>query len=240
MASDYSDIEKDEVKVLTVKEMAPELQPREKAAMFGIDTLSVAELLAVILRAGVPGMPITEMMRTLLRDNDNLLHTLERRSPKELSAYRGIGETKQLQLQAIFQLIKRYNGEELPDRPQIRSSRDIYNVMRDHIGNLPHEEIWALTLDHSNRIITRHKLTVGGKSSSVFDLKMVLKRALLDEASGLILCHNHPSGNLRPSPQDDQITRRCARGAEALDLRMLDHLIVTAGGYYSYADSGKM
>lgn len=228
------------VRGLTVKEMAPELQPREKALQHGIETLSVAELLAIVLRTGIPGMPITEMMRNMMKDNDGRLHNLERRSRPELKKYRGLGDTKALQLEAIFELIRKYNLEEAPKLPHISSSGDIFRLMRDRIGNLSHEEIWVLMLTRNNRVTALFRASSGGQSATVFDVKMIMKRALLEEASGIVLCHNHPSGNMIPSGPDDMITRKCHDAARSLDLRLVDHVIVGATDYYSYADHGKI
>ena len=228
------------VKGLTVKEMAPELQPREKALQHGIETLSPAELLAIILRTGIPGLPITEMMRNMMRDNEGQLHKLERRTREELKKYRGLGDTKVLQLEAIFELIRKYNVEDVPKMPQIKASGDIFRLMRDRIGNLSHEEIWVIMLSHSNRVTAYFRVSSGGQTSTVFDVKRVMKKALLEEASGIILCHNHPSGTMTPSGPDDHITRKCQEAARLLDIRLLDHVIVGTHEYYSYADNGKI
>ena len=195
----------------TMKDFDPEEQPREKAARHGCGVLTVPELLALILRTGTPGTPIIEMTRNLIDANGGSLHSLARRSAAEIMTIPGIGPTKALQVAAIMELAKRYFYEEESFRPTIiRSSADI------------------------------HALMTGSAVASIFDLKRALKSAILDEASGIILCHNHPSGNLRPSPQDDAITRALKEGAAKLDLRLLDHLIITAGGFYSYADEGRL
>jgi DNA repair protein RadC len=112
--------------------------------------------------------------------------------------------------------------------------------MHTIIGNKPHEEIWALMLNRRNQVVKRYQASRGGTNATVFDTKMVLKEAILENASSLILCHNHPSGNINPSPQDDQITQQCKAACQAMDIRMLDHVIVTANGYYSYNDQNKL
>ena len=224
-----------------MKDCDPEEQPREKAARHGCGVLTIPELLALILRTGIQGMNILDMTRRLIDDNGGSLHTLMRRTREEIMMTPGMGPTKALQIQAIMELAKRYYLEEETTNPTIiRSSKDIHNLMRFDIGNASQEQIWIITLTRRNSVIARHHLTTGSAVASVFDLKRALKLALLDEASGIILCHNHPSGNRRPSSQDDAITQNLKKASEAMDLRLLYHVIVTAEGYYSYADEGRL
>lgn len=225
---------------MTVKEMDPDDQPREKAMKHGCKVLPTADLWALILRTGLPGKPITEMCRDLMRACDGRLFNLERMERRQLMAVKGIGATKALQIEAVMEMIRRYCNEAVGERVKIRSSKDIYEVMRHEIGNLPHEEIWALFLNRANEVIGRERITQGSSVASVFDMRKILKEALLRNAEGLVLCHNHPSGNLTPSPQDDSITRKMKSGCEAMDLRFLDHLIVSADGFYSYCDQSRL
>lgn len=225
---------------MTVKEMDPDDQPREKAMKHGCKVLPTADLWALILRTGLPGKPITEMCRDLMRACDGRLFNLERMERRQLMAVKGIGATKALQIEAVMEMIRRYCSETVGERVKISSSKDIYEVMRHEIGNLPHEEIWALFLNRANEVIGRERITQGSSVASVFDMRKILKEALLRNAEGLVLCHNHPSGNLTPSPQDDSITRKMKSGCEAMDLRFLDHLIVTADGFYSYCDQSRL
>lgn len=225
---------------MTVKEMDPDDQPREKAMKHGCKVLPTADLWALILRTGLPGKPITEMCRDLMRACDGRLFNLERMERRQLMAVKGIGATKALQIEAVMEMICRYCNEAVGERVKIRSSKDIYDTMRHEIGNLPHEEIWALFLNRANEVIGRERITQGSSVASVFDMRKILKEALLRNAEGLVLCHNHPSGNLTPSPQDDSITRKMKSGCEAMDLRFLDHLIVTADGFYSYCDQSRL
>lgn len=224
----------------TVKEMDADQQPREKAMKFGIETLSVPELWAIILRIGSQGYPITELCRDLMRNNDGSLHKLERRTLPELCELPGIGEMKAVQIMAVMQLIKNYCIEDIPMEDPIRSSSQIFDRMRHIIGNLDHEEIWMLLLNRQNRVIKEIKLTSGTGTASVFDTKKAIKHAILENAEGLILCHNHPSGTLRPSPQDDNITRDLKEACRFMNIRLLDHVIVTPNGFYSYNDSSRL
>lgn len=226
--------------IRTVKEMDEDQQPREKAEKYGISSLSVPELWAIILRTGTPGYPITELCRDLMRKNNSSLHKLERRTKQELCEMRGIGDMKAVQIQAVMELIKNYLQEDIPIEDPIRSSNQIYERMRYKIGNIDHEEIWMLLLNRQNRVIREIKLTSGTSTSSVFDLKNALKIALLENSEGMILCHNHPSGTLKPSPQDDKLTQELNQACKFMNVRLLDHVIVTANGYYSYNDSSRL
>ena len=226
--------------IRTVKEMDEDQQPREKAEKFGVGVLSISELWAIILRTGTPGYPITELCRDMMRNNNGSLHKLERRTQQELCEMRGIGAMKAIQILSVIELIKRYCTEDIPIEDPIRSSAQIYERMRHKIGNIDHEEIWLLVLNRQNKVTKEFKLTSGTGTSSVFDIKQVIKLALLENAEALILCHNHPSDTLKPSPQDDKLTAELKQGCQFMNLRLLDHLIVTANGYYSYNDAGRL
>ncbi|MDE6294792.1 MAG: DNA repair protein RadC [Muribaculaceae bacterium] len=227
--------------VNTIKELDPDLRPQERALEYGVETLRTHELLALILRSGRPGHPITTITADLLENSSNSLHILGRKSFNELKQTNGLGTVKCLQVAAIMELAKRYYSEDNTSlQPVIRQSSDIDRLMRTTLGSLPQEEIWIVTLSRANRVINKHLITRGSAVASVFDLKRCLKIALLDDAQSLILCHNHPSGNLRPSPQDDNITRQLASACKQMELRLLDHVIFAHTGFYSYMDNGKL
>ena len=226
--------------IKTVKEMDEDQQPREKAEKYGVGVLSVPELWAIILRTGTPGYPITELCRDLMRENNGSLHKLERRTKQELCELRGIGNMKAIQILAVIELIKRYFIEDIPIEEPVRSSGQIFDRMRHKIGNIDHEEIWMLVLNRQNKVVKEIKLTSGTGTSSVFDQKQAIKLALLENAEGIILCHNHPSGTLKPSHQDDRLTEDLKEACKLMNIRMLDHVIVTANGYYSYNDSSRL
>ncbi len=229
---------------LKIKDRSLEERPRERALAYGIDTLTTAELLAIILRTGQPGMPITELCRQLMNDNSNSLLQLERRSREELMLTKGIGHAKALEIEAMMEIMRRYLRESTDkacaEVKRIRSSADIHERMRYRIANLDHEEIWIILLNQRNEIIKEVRTTSGSAVASVFDTKMVIKRALLENATGLCMVHNHPSGNLQPSTQDDNITRKLSEACRTMDIRMLDHVVVSTAGYYSYSDQGKI
>lgn len=229
---------------LKIKDRSLEERPRERALAFGIDTLTTAELLAIILRTGQPGMPITELCRQLMNDNSNSLMQLERRSREELMLTKGIGQAKALEIEAMMEIMRRYERESILKATakvnRISSSADIHNRMRYRLANLDHEEIWIILLNQRHEIIKEVRITSGSAVASVFDTKMVIKRALLENATALCMVHNHPSGNLQPSPQDDNITRKLHEACRILDIRMLDHVVVSTAGFYSYSDQGRL
>lgn len=230
--------------VRTIKQMEQDERPRERAINHGIGSLTTAELLALILRTGQPGLPITDLCRQLMSDNDNSLLRLERRSRSELTLTKGIGDAKALQIEAMMEVMRRYQQETIDKATrrldQLQTAKSIHERMRYRIANLDHEEVWVLLLNRRNEVIKEFRLTSGSSVASVFDTKMILKRALLEDAQGVVMCHNHPSGTLRPSPQDDSITRKLAEGCRTMDLRLLDHVIITVGGYYSYCEEGRL
>ena len=228
----------------TIKDMNAEERPRERAVAYGIGSLTTPELLALILRTGQKGLPITELCRQLMSDNNNSLLTLERRTRAELMLTKGIGDTKALQIEAMMELMRRHFQESIDASTRridpINSSPAIHNRMRCRISNLDHEEVWIILVNRMNQVVSEFRITSGSATASVFDPKMVLKRALLENADGVIMCHNHPSGNLRPSPQDDNITKMLGDACRTMSLRFIDHVIISTAGFYSYKDQGRL
>lgn len=226
--------------VTRVKDWNPEMQPREKARLYGIASLTKSELLALVLRSGRKGYPVTRMCSDILSANNDSLMLLARRQFAELKRYHGVGPAMALQIQAVMELGKRMSLESIGTKPTMRNSADIYQFMRPTLGSIDHEEIHALYLNQRNQVMESRMITTGSATASLFDTKQMLRDALLAGAQGLVMCHNHPSGNLLPSPADDKITRNLIRGCNAIDMRLLDHVIVTADGFYSYADNGRL
>ena len=219
----------------TIKQQAADDRPQERALKYGIASLSNADLFALILRTGQPGNPINALCRDLMEAIDNSLFALERRTREELMEIKGVGVTKALQIEAVMELIRRYNMERVEERPVIDNPAKIYDILRPRIGNLSHEEIWAVFLDNGNRVIDKRRITEGGAKASVFDIKKLMRVAMLINAEAIALAHNHPSEMKRPSPQDTELTRRLLQACRTMEIRFVDHLIVTADGYFSYA-----
>lgn len=223
-----------------IKSMNRELRPREKAIANGCGALTLPELWALILGSGTKGINVIDMCTELMERNDFNLTILARRSLKQISAVKGLGQSKALQIAATLEIARRYQQQQLPDRPGISSSQDVNRLMRPEIAHLGHEEMWILMLNRANKVIRLYQASRGTTTATLFDLKGIIKEALLEQAEGLIMVHNHPSGNCKPSGQDDSITIRCREACRTLDLRLLDHLIITANDYYSYRDEGKL
>ena len=216
-------------------------KPREKALTQGIRSLSNAELLAIIFGSGLPGKSVISMSQEVLASCDNRLSRLSRMSIHEMKkSFKGVGTAKAISLAAAFELGLRTRDEDAALDPQIKCSTDIYNIMRAKLERLEYEEFWVLYLSRSNRVIYEECMSKGGVSGTVTDIRLILKRAIELLASGIILVHNHPSGNLRPSPDDDRITTKAKEAAKLLDINVLDHLIITPTSYFSYNDNGRL
>ena len=216
-------------------------KPREKALTQGIRSLSNAELLAIIFGSGLPGKSVISMSQEVLASCNNRLSRLSRMSIHEMKkSFKGVGTAKAISLAAAFELGLRTRDEDAALDPQIKCSTDIYNMMRAKLERLEYEEFWVLYLSRSNRVIYEECMSKGGVSGTVTDVRLILKRAIELLASGIILVHNHPSGNLRPSPDDDRITTKAKEAAKLLDINVLDHLIITPTDYFSYNDNGRL
>ena len=216
-------------------------KPREKALSLGIRSLSNAELLAIIFGSGLPGKSVISMSQEILASCDNRLSRLSRLSIHEMKKrFKGVGAAKAISLVAAFELGLRTRDEDAALDTQIKNSTDIYNMMRVKLQRLEYEEFWVLYLSRSNRVIFEECMSKGGVSGTVTDIRLILKRAIELLASGIILVHNHPSGNLRPSPDDDRITTKAKEAAKLLDINVLDHLIITPTDYFSYSDNGRL
>lgn len=237
--SNYDDLDNVQ-KPLTVKDFDVDDQPRERYQRYGVQALSNSELISIILRVGRRGRPITVIARELMNSCDNKFLKLEQRLAANEIALDGIGPVKLMELNTIMEIMKRYAKERLGDRPQILCSNDIYNYFRYKNANLPHEEMWALYLDNSNKVLGDMKISEGSAVGTIFDTKKVLKKAILLNAQGVVLCHNHPSGTLRPSGQDQMITDKFKKACETFEFRFLDHVIVSTEGMYSFHDNGNM
>ena len=225
---------------ISIKSWAEEDRPREKFLLKGRHHLSDAELLAILLGSGSIDESAVSLAQRILKAMDNNLNELGKSTLNDLMRFKGIGEAKGITILAAMELGRRRQLSNIKERPQIRSSRDAYNIIAPLLLDLPHEEFWILLLNRSNRVMSRECISTGGVSGTVVDAKMVFKKALEVPASAIILCHNHPSGSLKPSQADIDLTRKLRKGGETLDVTVLDHLIVAESGYFSFADEGMM
>jgi len=223
---------------LNIKSWAEEDRPREKLLIKGKANLSDAELLAILLGSGSREETAVGLAQRILRYVDNNLHDLGKCSLSELMKFKGIGEAKAISIAAAMELGRRRQLSDIKERPQIMCSRDSYNVIAPILIDLPHEEFWVILLNRANRVMTRERISTGGVSGTIVDARIIFKKAIEQLASSIVLCHNHPSGNLNPSQADIKITRKLKTAGETLDVAILDHLIVSERGYYSFADEG--
>lgn len=221
---------------LRVQDMPVDEQPRERALRFGCHALTNAELLAIILRTGTRGMNILEMCRELMRQADGKISKLVRFTLEEFQGVQGMGQIKGLQLAAMSELIKRFYDEE-SESEVFTKSKDLYHSMRHVIGDLDHEEIWVIFLNRRLQKIKAERFTSGSDIASIFDVPAIMRRAVLHRARAMVLCHNHPSGNVTPSVQDDGITRKLKEAGKIFDINLVDHIIVTHNDYFSYNDN---
>jgi len=219
---------------------AEEDRPREKMQLKGKQALSDAELIAILIGSGTVGESAVGVAQRILASVDNNLHELGKRTVKELQRFKGVGEAKAITIAAALELGRRRQLSDLRERPRINSSRDAFNAIAPLLTDLHHEEFWLLMLNKANEVFSRERLSAGGMSGTVVDVKQVLKTALDARAAAFIAIHNHPSGNLQPSQADVELTKKLEQSGRLLDMPLLDHLIVSERGYYSFADEGAM
>lgn len=225
---------------LNINQWAKEDRPREKMMLHGPGALSNAELLAILIGSGNTEDSAVELMRKVLDDCRNSLSELGKRSVDDLCAYKGIGPAKAITILAASELGKRRKDEGPSERLRVRCSQDIFLYFHPLMCDLPVEECWVMLLNQASRLIDALRISQGGLASTQVDVRCILREALLKRAAALVLCHNHPSGNTRPSADDDRLTQALSQAAKVMNIRMLDHLIVSDGGYYSYADEGRL
>lgn len=221
-----------------IAHLADEDKPREKLLLTGRTVLTDAELLAIQLGSGNNEQNAIELAQSILRTVDNDLGKLSRLSVADLIKFKGVGEAKAINIISALELGRRRKDKKPEKRPKITCSSDAYQQVRQHLIDLPHEEFWTICLKRNNEVITKQRISAGGMAGTVADPRIIFKRALESHAAALILVHNHPSGNLRPSQSDIDLTRKLKEGGRLLDIPVLDHLIFTDGGYYSFADEG--
>lgn len=228
-------------KGMRITDLSEDDRPREKAMAHGIASLTNAELLAIVIGSGLPGTSALSVAQKMLRDVDNKLSGLRSQSIRALIRnHRGIGAARAVSIAAAFEIGVRCRDEQPAEKPQIKSSADIYNFIRGRLEEEPREHFVVLTLSRSNRVTGCYKVSEGGTTATVVDVKLLMKEALERLAESLVLVHNHPSGNLQPSAQDIDLTRRIKGAAELFGIRVLDHLIIGRSGYYSFSDEGRL
>jgi DNA repair protein RadC len=221
-----------------IKHWANDDKPREKMIAKGADSLSTVELLAILINNGTRSKSAIDLARDLMQAYGNRLGQLAKLSLKDIQKIKGIGPAKAVTIKAALQLAVMLEQENFQDIPVIRTSRDIAHYLRKRLEHEPREVFVALYLNKKNRVLASHIIAAGGIDATIADVRIILKKALEEQATSIILSHNHPSGNLRPSQRDLELTKKIMEAARLIDVQVIDHIIVSDEGYYSFADDG--
>lgn len=229
-----------ENKRLTIKEWSVQDRPREKYARNGASSLSDAELIAILFRTGNASESAVGLAKRLLSSSNNSLNELSEKTLHELSETKGIGQAKAMALLTAFEIGRRIRAEKVEEKPVIKSSLDVVNLMQNKIAYLDHEELWVIYLNQSSRILGVAQINKGGIASTEVDVRIVLQQAVVKKSTQIILCHNHPSGSIRPSKADIQLTEKTRKAANLLDVMLVDHIIIHRERYFSFVEEGML
>lgn len=224
---------------LNITQWAKEDRPREKMADLGTEALSNAELLAILIGSGSTDESAVALMKRVLADCNNNLNTLGKKTIHDLMAYKGIGEAKAITILAACELGKRRQAETPEERPDLGSATKIYRHMHHLMQDLDVEEFWVLLMNQHNKLIKKVRISHGGITETAVDIRIIIREAVLANATILAVCHNHPSGSLSPSHADDALTKTIQKACELMRIYFMDHVIVTDGQYYSYHELGR-
>jgi len=228
----------DILKHLSIKSLSENDRPREKLVTLGRHNLSDAELLAIILGSGSRNETAVQLAQRMLSENNNNINAIAKLSLNDLKKYRGVGLAKAVNIAAAFEIGRRRTSFESEERVKITSSKIAYEVLQKFLSDLPHEEFWVLILNRANNVVKQECISKGGITSTVVDARLICKAAIENNASSIILAHNHPSGQLMPSAEDKNITRKLKEALQLFDIALLDHIIVGDRNYYSFGDEG--
>jgi DNA repair protein RadC len=228
------------MKKLTIKSWAIEDRPREKLILQGKAVLTDAELIAILIGSGTKKESAVELSKRILNSVNNNINELAALTFEQLKAFKGIGEAKAVSIITALELGKRRYFEHVEQNPIIKSSTDAFQIMQPVIGELHHEEFWVLYLNNSNKVIAKKQLSKGGITATMVDVRLLFKKAVALTTVGIIVCHNHPSGKLTPSKSDELLTQKIKEAGQTLDIKLLDHLIITQKDYFSFADNQKL
>lgn len=225
---------------LNINQWAEDDRPREKFMRNGAKSLSNAELLAILIGSGSTDESAVELMKHILGDCNNNLNTLGKKTIHELTQYKGMGPAKAVTVLAACELGKRRQAEGVEPRPRLDSADAIYSHMHTKMQDLDVEEAWVLLMNQNFRLIKEECISHGGISETAVDIRIIIREAILHNATVIALCHNHPSNNTTPSADDDRLTQRLKKACETMRIHMADHIIVTDGRYYSYCEEGRL
>ncbi len=225
---------------MSIKFLAEDDRPREKFLLKGKNALSDAELLAIIMGSGSRDESAVELAQKILQSVENNWHHLSRLQIADLMKFKGVGEAKAISIAAALEIGRRRATQEIPERTQIKSSNDIFVLLSPFLSDLQTEEFWAIFLNQNNRVLGKSQLSSGGINQSVVDVRILFKAAIDQFATALVIAHNHPSGNLKPSTEDVKITKQIAEAGKILNIQLLDHVIIAQNSYFSFADESML
>lgn len=225
-------------KHLNIKSLAEEDRPREKLVSLGRQNLSDAELLAIILGSGNKNETAVQLAQRILNEYQNNINLVAKLSLNDLKKFKGIGLVKAINIAASFEFGRRRIDSEIIERFKITSSKQAYQIFKKNLSDLSHEEFWILILNRANELIKKENLSKGGISGTVVDIRLICKSVIENNASGIVIAHNHPSGQLNPSIQDKEITAKLKTALQLFDVSLIDHLIIGDQNYFSFADNG--
>lgn len=224
----------------SIKNWAEDDRPREKLLQKGQRALSDSELLAIIMGSGSRNESAVELAKRILASVGNNWNELAKLKVQDLCKFKGVGEAKAISIITALEIGKRRSMQEFLEKPKVTSSRDVFSFLQSLIGDSPVEEFWVLYLNQSNYVIHKEQISKGGINQTTVDVRLIMKEALSYMATGIILVHNHPSGNLSPSQADIRLTQKIQEAGKLMDIEVLDHLIITQKAYFSFADEGKL
>ncbi len=227
-------------KLQNIKSWALEDRPREKMAQRGKESLTDAELLGILIGIGTRELSAVDLAKQILHSVDGDLAKLSQLSLKAITKFKGMGPAKAITVMAAMELARRKVDSEPNKKICLKFSSDVYKFLQPHLTDLLHEEFWLILLDRQANLIKHVKISIGGVSATVADPKIIFKHALEHLASSIIVCHNHPSGNLLPSESDQLLTKKLKNAAKLLDIHFMDHMIFTDNGFFSFADEGML
>ncbi|CAL2075226.1 DNA repair protein RadC [Tenacibaculum sp. 190524A05c] len=226
------------MKKMNIKSWAIEDRPREKLLLKGIQNLSNAELVAILIGSGNRDETAVTLSKRILNSTQNNLNKLAKLSVEELQRFKGVGEAKAIAIITALELGKRQFFEDTVIQSKISSSKNVFDLMQPKLADLPHEEFWVVYLDNANKVIDKQQISKGGLTSTLVDVRLIYKRAIELAAIGIIICHNHPSGKVDPSHSDIELTQQIKEAGITLNIKLLDHIIIGKKKYFSFADEG--
>lgn len=225
---------------ITIKQWKEDDRPREKMLLKGRSSLSDAELLTILIGSGSKKESALALSKRILLRYDNNINALAKLCPSDLMQFNGVGKAKSVNILAALELGRRRRAELASEKQKVNSSKNVYDIMQPLIGELSHEEFWIIFLNNANKIQDKTQLSIGGITATLVDVRLIFKKGISLGATSIVLCHNHPSGNLTPSMADIQLTEKIINGGKILDIKVLDHIIISEEGYFSFADENRL